>query len=279
MKNCLSIDIETWAYGDTPDMRRLTSQERKALDAGYVLESARQVLAILREAGVHITLFVIGEQLEWYPQLGEMIIADGHELGLHAFRHYRIDTLDALRADLDQAMPQVRRFGIHGYRAPLIYLPQGGLDVLAEYGFTFDSSVYGPFSLSGAYAGVREVPISALARRGCKARMALPRHLNFGTILRTGEFPYGASYFMGLFGDAIRLFIQRTNSRGDPAVVFLHNWQIVPRPKGAFPSAAYVWRHPLYWPLSRNIGNSFRRLLSTFEFDIMSRVGERGGAQ
>jgi peptidoglycan/xylan/chitin deacetylase (PgdA/CDA1 family) len=145
MKNGLSIDIETWAYGDTPDMRRLTSRERKALDAGYVLESARQVLAMLREAGAHITLFVIGEQLEWYPQLGEMIVADGHELGLHAFRHYRIDTLDALRADLDQAMPQVRRFGIRGYRAPLIYLPQGGMEVLAEYGFTSTRPFTGRF--------------------------------------------------------------------------------------------------------------------------------------
>ena len=90
MKNCLSIDIETWAYGDTPEMRRLTSAERKAADAGYVLESTRRVLAMLRESGVRITLFVIGEQLEWYPELGEMILADGHELGLHAFRHYRI---------------------------------------------------------------------------------------------------------------------------------------------------------------------------------------------
>ena len=27
--------------------------------------------------------------------------------------------------------------------------------------------------------------------------MALPRRLGFGNILRTGEFPFGASYFMG----------------------------------------------------------------------------------
>jgi hypothetical protein len=109
--------------------------------------------------------------------------------------------------------------------------------------------------------------------------MALPRHLDFGTILRTGEFPYGASYFMGLFGDAIRLFIQNTNSRGSRPWSSSTTGRSCRRPKGAFPSAAYVWRHPLYWPLSRNIGNSFRRLLSAFEFDIMSRVGEGGCAQ
>jgi len=277
MKNCLSIDIETWAYGDTPEMRQLTSAQRKAADAGYVLESTRRVLAMLRESGVRITLFVIGEQLEWYPELGEMILADGHELGLHAFRHYRIDSLNTLRADLDQAMPQVRRFGIRGYRAPLIHLPEGGLEVLSEYGFTFDSSVYGPFSLAGSYAGVREVPISSLMLRGGEAQMALPRHLSFGNILRTGEFPFGASYFVGLFGGALRHFIRQVNRQGSPAVIFLHNWQVVPRPKGAFPPPGYVWRHPLYWPLSRNIEGAFRQLLAEFEFERMSEVCAPGG--
>ena len=277
MKNFLSIDIETWAYGDTPELRQLTSKERKAADAGYVLESTRRVLALLRESGVRLTLFVIGEQLEWYPELGEMILADGHELGLHAFRHYRIDDLGTLRSDLEQAMPQVRRFGIRGYRAPLIHLPEGSLEVLAEYGFTFDSSAYGPFSLADTYAGVQEVPISSLMLLGGKARMVLPRHLSFGNILRTGEFPFGASYFVGLFGAGTRHFIRRVNRLGSPAVIFLHNWQVVPRPAGAFPPPRYVWRHPLYWPLSRNIESGFRRLLAEFEFDLMSKACARGG--
>ena len=47
MRNCISIDIETWAYGDTPEMRRLTSAERKALDNGYLLASVRKVLALV----------------------------------------------------------------------------------------------------------------------------------------------------------------------------------------------------------------------------------------
>jgi peptidoglycan/xylan/chitin deacetylase (PgdA/CDA1 family) len=279
MKNFLSMDIETWAYGDTPELRALTSAQRKAADAGYVLASTRRVLALLREAGARITLFVIGEQLEWYPELGEEILADGHELGLHAFRHYRIDDLETLRRDLEQAMPQVRRFGIRGYRAPLIHLPAGGLEVLAGHGFTFDSSVYGPFSLAGTYAGVREVPISSLMLCGGEARMALPRHLSFGNILRTGEFPFGASYFAGLFGGALRHFIRHVNRRGSPAVVFLHNWQVVPRPADAFPPPSYVWRHPLYWPLARDIGGGFRRLLAGFEFGKMGdAVGTGGGA-
>jgi hypothetical protein len=52
MTNFLSIDIETWAYGDTPGLRALTSAQRKAADAGYVLDSTRRVLALVSGAVV-----------------------------------------------------------------------------------------------------------------------------------------------------------------------------------------------------------------------------------
>ncbi len=269
MKNCLSIDIETWAYADTPYYRGLSSTERKAADDGYLVDSTRRVLSILREHGAQITFFVIGEQLEWYPELAEMILTDGHEMGLHAYRHYRIDDLQTLRADLTCAAPLVERYGIRGYRAPLIHLPDGGFQVLADFGFTFDSSVYGPYALSGAYHGVREVPISSVMLAGGQARMALPRHLSMKRILLTGEFPFGASYFVGMLGSSVCPLVRHLNRHGTPAVIFLHNWQVVPRPRHAFPPPGYAWTHPLYWPLTRNIEGAFRHLLTEFTFDKM----------
>ena len=276
MRNCISIDIETWAYGDTPEMRRLSSQERKAMDNGYLPGSVRKVLALLRDHGVRLTMFLVGEQYDWYPELPEQILADGHELGLHAYRHYRIDDLATLRQDLEKAMPLVRKFGIKGYRAPLIHLPAGGFAVLAEFGFAFDSSVYGPFSLAGNYFGVAEIPISALRFRRDPANLTLPRHLSFRNMLREREFSFGASYFAGLFGHGLAGMIRRVNQEGSPAVVFLHNWQLFPPPTGTFPPRGYVLRHPLYWPLTRNIHDAFRKLLTEFEFDRMSTFAGTG---
>ncbi len=270
MRNCISMDIETWAYGDTPEMRQLTSAERKAMDNGYLLDSVRKVLALLREHDVRLTMFLVGEQYEWHPEIPELILADGHELGLHAYRHYRIDDLATLRQDLEKAAPLVQKFKIKGYRAPLIHLPAGGFEVLAEFGFTFDSSVYGPYSLAGNYAGIDEVPISAFRFRNDPASLTLPRHLSFGNMLRERELPFGASFFAGVFGRGLSGMIRRVNREGAPAVVFLHNWQLFPPPPGTFPPRGYVLRHPLYWPLTRNLHGAFRMLLREFEFDRMS---------
>jgi len=272
MKNALSIDIETWAYGDTPEFRNLTSEQRKRMDDGYLPGSTRTVLRWLREARAKITMFMVGEQFGWYPELVEEILADGHELGLHAFRHYRIDTLDQLRADLEKAMPLLQKYNLKGYRAPLIHLPEGGFDVLREFGFTFDSSTYGPYSMSGTYSGIREIPITSVMPSKRRPAMTLPRHLSFGNIFTQGEIPIGASYFVGVLRSALNPAIRRLNSRNIPAVFFLHNWQLVPRPKGAFPPPSYVLKHPLYWPLTRNLAPAFQSWLREFEFTTMSNL-------
>jgi len=272
MKNSLSIDIETWAYGDTPEFRNMTSEQRKRADNGYLPDSMRTVLRWLRETDTQITMFMVGEQFDWYPELVEEILTDGHELGLHAFRHYRIDTVSELRQDLEKAMPFIQKYGIKGYRAPLIHLPDGGFQILNEFGFTFDSSTYGPFAMSGTYHGVREIPITSLMASSRCPAMTLPRHLSFGNILTKGEFPIGASYFVGAFRSGLSPVIRHLNKRNVPAVFFLHNWQLVPRPRGAFPTPSYVFRHPLYWPLTRNLAPAFQSWLREFEFTKMSTL-------
>jgi peptidoglycan/xylan/chitin deacetylase (PgdA/CDA1 family) len=273
--NYLTVDVETWAFGDTPELRGLGSAERKALDNGYVLESMRKVLALLREYRVKMTMFVVGQQVEWYPELPEMILADGHELGLHSHIHYPIESAEALRKDLAQAMPVIEKYGIKGYRAPLIYLPAGGFEVLAEFGFRFDSSVYGPFTLAGLHQGVVEVPISAVRWRQSPANLYLPRHLSLPIMARERELPFGSSYFAGFFGRRTRHFMRHVNRLGHPAVVFVHNWQIFPPSNVSFPPRGYLLRHPAYWPFTRNLERTFREILEEFPIDKMGTFSER----
>lgn len=54
------MDIETWALGESPGVQGLSLQERKELDNGYLLESTRKTLALLREYRARITLFTSG---------------------------------------------------------------------------------------------------------------------------------------------------------------------------------------------------------------------------
>ena len=46
--NFLTIDFKSWAYPDIEEFRRLSSEQRKRLDNGFVLESGDQILRVLR---------------------------------------------------------------------------------------------------------------------------------------------------------------------------------------------------------------------------------------
>ncbi len=63
------------------------------------------VLAALARADATATFFLVGEQVERFGELVTEIVAAGHEIGLHGYRHLPtlLRTPRALNADLDRA--------------------------------------------------------------------------------------------------------------------------------------------------------------------------------
>lgn len=60
------------------------------------------ILDVLQEHGAHASFFVIGRHAARYPDLVRRMVAEGHTVGLHGYRHAPMPWLgrDALRADL-----------------------------------------------------------------------------------------------------------------------------------------------------------------------------------
>jgi peptidoglycan/xylan/chitin deacetylase (PgdA/CDA1 family) len=56
-------------------------------DDGPHPEGTPAVLALLEQAGARATFFLVGEQVERRPQLAARILAAGHQVGLHGYRH------------------------------------------------------------------------------------------------------------------------------------------------------------------------------------------------
>src|SRR5690242_2349801 len=69
-----------------------TSQRVVALtfDDGPTPAATTEVLATLRRYGVRATFFVIGAELAEYPDAGDQIVQNGHELGNHSYKHQRM---------------------------------------------------------------------------------------------------------------------------------------------------------------------------------------------
>ena len=75
--------------------RRFPFRERSPVAAGVALtfddgphpEGTPAVLDVLAAAGARATFFVIGEQVERRPELLARILAEGHAVALHGYRH------------------------------------------------------------------------------------------------------------------------------------------------------------------------------------------------
>ena len=71
-----------------------------------------ELLALLAAHSVPATFFCIGERVARYPQLARAIVAQGHTLGNHSYRHSAAFSLlgpKAQRADLQRAQDVIRQ--------------------------------------------------------------------------------------------------------------------------------------------------------------------------
>ena len=95
-------------------------------DDGPHPDGTPAVLDVLARAGARGTFFMIGEQVERRPELAAAIVAQGHEVALHGYRHRLQLRLSAVEveADLQQGASAIE--GATG-RRPRYHRPPYGI--------------------------------------------------------------------------------------------------------------------------------------------------------
>ena len=112
--------------------------------------TTRWLLDELAQRGIKATFFIVGDIAHSNPALVRAIHQDGHEIASHGWDHRRVHhfTPQTFRADVirsKDALEQVTGTPVLGYRAPTFSIVRPtawALDVLAELGLLYDSSVY-----------------------------------------------------------------------------------------------------------------------------------------
>lgn len=142
--------------------------------------TTRRLLDQLAAAGVKATFFVVGEIARTHPGLVRAIHDAGHEVGSHSWDHRRVHrfTPESFREDLlrsKDALEQATGAAVWGFRAPTFSVVREtgwAVDVLAECGFAYDSSIFpvrhdrygipdaprGPFRAVGRERDILELP-------------------------------------------------------------------------------------------------------------------------
>lgn len=191
----------------------------------------RELLAHL--AGVPATFFLVGELALSHKALVSDIAADGHEVGVHGWDHRRVHhfTPDTFRTDLlhcKDALEQASGQSVVGYRAPTFSVVREtgwAIDVLAECGFRYDSSV---FPVRHDRYGIPAAPRTPFVAEGHeRSLLELPpaTYRLFGQNLPVA----GGGYFR-LFPPAFMRAGLRQLAATDPPVgmLYFHPWEFDP---------------------------------------------------
>jgi len=232
--NILSIDLEDW--------HQLVHRRMKGEAGSPSANVERQLetlLALLEEHQVRATFFTLGMLAEARPEVVRRVAAAGHEIASHGYQHRRVYQMspEEFRADTAKSkalLEDIVGAKVVGYRAAEFSITRAALwslEVLAELGFEYDSSIfpihhrrYGiadfdPRPMRYSFSGGRslvEVPLATLRRAG--------QNLPFA----------GGGYFRLLPLSTLVRGFERVNAKGLPVTTYFHPYEFDPEPLDAF---------------------------------------------
>jgi len=266
MLNILTIDVEDYYHVSVfePIVKRDDWEKYQS----RVVGNTRAILGILREFGAKATFFVLGWVAERYPQIVKDIEQDGHEVASHSYDH-RL-TYDQSRETFRENIRKTKAIlesvisnEVSGYRATSYSITERSLwalDVLAEEGFLYDSSIFPIVHDRYGIPDAERFPHVVLDNGKSKLWEFPP-----STVRLLGmNIPIaGGGYFRFFPYEFTRWAIRRLNKADCPAIVYIHPWEIDPDQPRLNGSRISQFRH--YLNLDKT-ENRLKALLRDFDF-------------
>jgi polysaccharide deacetylase family protein (PEP-CTERM system associated) len=231
VSNVFSVDVEDYfhveAFSDVVDRAKWDAYPCRVED------NTRRLLDLADKLNQRGTFFILGWVAERFPSLVREIVNRGHEPACHSYWHRLIYKLtpaefreDTMRAKT--VIEQAAGMPVFGYRAPSYSITARSLwalDVLAECGFHYDSSIfpikhdiYGipdaprfPFRVETPSGELVEYPITTFRLMG---ERNLP--VGGGGYLRIFPFWY------------TKLGFRKARAEEMPLIVYIHPWEVDP---------------------------------------------------
>ncbi len=229
MKNILTVDLEDWFSVEAFE----TVYEPKQWDdlTPVVERATDKILGMLARRRLRATFFVLGWVADRHPALIGRVADAGHEIACHSYFHQMVSSLtpEEFRRDTEMALDAIgRACGVRpiGYRSPTWGMRRDlswAYDILSEYGFRYDSSV---FPIRHDLYGDPGAPDRAYPVRLSSGRMMI--EIPASTIKAFGlRLPLGGGGWLRQFPYwYTRWAIRKLNREGVPAMVYFHPWEM-----------------------------------------------------
>lgn len=263
--NAFSVDIEEWYQ--TALFYRSIYNNNQLTD---LPENVKEILSLLNAHDTKATFFVVGSLAEKYPGLIKEIAKQGHEIASHGHSHkfvYKMtkpEFINDTTLSIDR-LKKIANSKIVGYRAPTWSITKKmhwAISILKSLGLRYDSSIY-PVSLN-------------LFDRARKDKFPYKIREDFiefppSTFNFLGyNFPFSGGTFLRFFNyDFIKKRIFELNSKGYPAMIYFHSWEIGNAvPKLNIPK----WKNLIQYGNLKSMKPKLKLLLENFKFTTIKEI-------
>lgn len=235
-----------------------------------------RIIDWLRKNETFATFFVVGEVLEFKPEILDKIIENGHEIAFHTMHHKRLDIMTE-----EDFVQEIREFAnltnkrSKGFRAPTFSLNEKTkwvIDTLGENDYLYDSSVVPAktrlYGIPDADTKPYRISSDVINQNKPEAKiLEFPIMITkfFGKKIPAGGGFYLRFLPLGMIENAIKQYEYQKK----PATFYIHSWELTPE---------YMPRIPL--PLGdkfityHNLDKAMYKidkLIKTFQFTSFER--------
>jgi len=270
--NLLGIDFEDWYH---PEL--IQKHQKQKSPNPLIVNGIEKILDWLRTNDTFATFFVVGELLEFKPELLDQIIGDGHEIAFHTMSHTRLDEINYKENFSDE----LKRFSeltnnkSKGFRAPSFSFSEStswAIDVLESHGYIYDSSVVPAKTRLYGMKNAQTTPymISSSSPEKNDPSGQLIEFPILTTSFLTKQIPAGGGFYLrALPQSVINSAIKSINKINSPATFYIHSWELLPElmPKIILP---FIDRFITYYNLKK-APKKMTKIINKFEFTSFER--------
>ncbi len=256
----ISVDVEDWPQSSFDRNLPITARSER---------NTHHLLDVLARHEIKATLFVLGLFAESFPGVVRRMVSEGHEVASHGYGHVEIfhksrtQMIEQTRRSKDLLEDIIGR-PVRGYRAADFSIMRHtlwGLEVLAELGFDYDSSI---FPVSRPRYGIPDWPRhpTTVQLGGGRSIIEFPiaSLRAFGKNWPVG----GGGYHRLLPGFVTRAAVPRVSAEESPFVFYCHPYEFDPE-EFAEIEIDVAWKQRLHQGLGRRqFEGRFEALLAKF---------------